>query len=547
MGAVRGPRGEPGPVRHRAAARPLPPGHQVGRPPVRRGGNPSPSGATATATCRRRRGRALPGVARRSRPAARDAATAAPGRGPRRPPRPPTRGPPPGTRAATCPRRRRAHARRVTCSASPIAPRRAEPRRPGGCRSAVRDIVWRAWPLKPISRSPPPPRSAGRCAGRATAPPSTSPRPPSCSPPAANSSTSCSRRRPASATPGSSTRAGRASSPTPARSSSRSPGCAATAATTARSPPCRTGCPPRSSSATRCWRSPARARRRAARRPCSRSATARRSAGPPPASGSRPAATTPHWSTCAPAPSRCWRRPGLLPHLNPGVMSWEELTRLKPVAPSMGMMLETTATRLWSEPGGPHYGSPDKEPAVRLRTLTDAGRVGVPFTTGILIGIGENREERAESLFAIRARRAGARAHPGGDRPELPGQARHGDGERPGRRPRRPRRHHRRRPPRARAEDARAGAAQPRRRGVRPDAPRGHRRLGRGLAGHRRPRQPRAALARHRRARRPFRGSRFHAPRAAHGVPEVRARGLAVDRRPAARARRGAGRPFWSG
>ncbi len=99
---------------------------------------------------------------------------------------------------------------------------------------------------------------------------------------------------------------------------------------------------------------------------------------------------------------------GLLPHLNPGVLSWEELTRLKPVAPSMGMMLETTAKRLWSEPGGPHYGSPDKEPAVRLRTLTDAGRVGVPFTTGILIGIGENRGERAESLFAIRS---AARAH----------------------------------------------------------------------------------------------------------------------------------------
>jgi len=99
---------------------------------------------------------------------------------------------------------------------------------------------------------------------------------------------------------------------------------------------------------------------------------------------------------------------GLLPHLNPGVMSWAELTRLKPVAPSMGMMLETTATRLWSEPGGPHYGSPDKDPAVRLRTLTDAGRVGVPFTTGILIGIGETRTERAESIFAIRSP---ARAH----------------------------------------------------------------------------------------------------------------------------------------
>jgi FO synthase len=94
---------------------------------------------------------------------------------------------------------------------------------------------------------------------------------------------------------------------------------------------------------------------------------------------------------------------GLLPHLNPGVLTWAELVRLKPVAPSMGMMLETTATRLWSEPGGPHYGSPDKEPAVRLRVLDDAGRVGVPFTTGILVGIGENLTERAESLFAIRA------------------------------------------------------------------------------------------------------------------------------------------------
>ncbi|WNV90732.1 bifunctional FO biosynthesis protein CofGH [Umezawaea sp. Da 62-37] len=93
---------------------------------------------------------------------------------------------------------------------------------------------------------------------------------------------------------------------------------------------------------------------------------------------------------------------GLLPHLNPGVLSWEELQRLKPVASSMGMMLETTATRLWSEKGGPHHGSPDKEPAVRLRVLTDAGRVNVPFTTGILIGIGETITERAESLMAIR-------------------------------------------------------------------------------------------------------------------------------------------------
>ncbi|MER5888490.1 bifunctional FO biosynthesis protein CofGH [Streptomyces sp. NPDC001941] len=93
---------------------------------------------------------------------------------------------------------------------------------------------------------------------------------------------------------------------------------------------------------------------------------------------------------------------GLLPHLNPGVMSWTDFQRLKPVAPSMGMMLETTATRLWSEPGGPHHGSPDKEPAVRLRVLEDAGRSSVPFTSGLLIGIGETHEERAESLFALR-------------------------------------------------------------------------------------------------------------------------------------------------
>jgi FO synthase len=93
---------------------------------------------------------------------------------------------------------------------------------------------------------------------------------------------------------------------------------------------------------------------------------------------------------------------GLLPHLNPGVMTWEELARLKPVAPSMGMMLETTSTRLFSEPGGAHFGSPDKDPAVRLRVLEDAGRHNVPFTTGILVGIGETRAERADSLFAIR-------------------------------------------------------------------------------------------------------------------------------------------------
>ena len=94
---------------------------------------------------------------------------------------------------------------------------------------------------------------------------------------------------------------------------------------------------------------------------------------------------------------------GLLPHLNPGVMSWEELNRLKPVAPSMGMMLETTSRRLFETRGEAHHGSPDKDPAVRLRVLEDAGRLAVPFTSGLLVGIGETLEERADTIFALRA------------------------------------------------------------------------------------------------------------------------------------------------
>src|SRR4051812_38626213 len=94
---------------------------------------------------------------------------------------------------------------------------------------------------------------------------------------------------------------------------------------------------------------------------------------------------------------------GLLPHLNPGVLSWEEIQRLKPVSASMGMMVETTATRLWSDAGGPHFGSPDKEPAVRLRVLEDAGRSAVPFTTGVLLGIGETAAERVDAVLQIRA------------------------------------------------------------------------------------------------------------------------------------------------
>jgi FO synthase len=93
---------------------------------------------------------------------------------------------------------------------------------------------------------------------------------------------------------------------------------------------------------------------------------------------------------------------GLLPHANAGALSEPELERLRAVAPSQGMMLETLAARL-GEPGGPHAGAPDKTPERRLATLEAAGRAAIPFTTGILVGIGETRSERLDALLAIRA------------------------------------------------------------------------------------------------------------------------------------------------
>ncbi len=92
---------------------------------------------------------------------------------------------------------------------------------------------------------------------------------------------------------------------------------------------------------------------------------------------------------------------GLLPHLNPGVMTYEDMARLRQVSASMGLMLEQSTERLL-EKGMAHHGSPDKVPAVRLRTMEDAGRLAIPFTTGILVGIGETLRERAASVFAIR-------------------------------------------------------------------------------------------------------------------------------------------------
>ena len=93
---------------------------------------------------------------------------------------------------------------------------------------------------------------------------------------------------------------------------------------------------------------------------------------------------------------------GLLPHLNPGVMRPADLARLRPVAVSMGLMLESSSERLCAR-GAPHFGSPDKRPQARLATLAAAGELTVPCTTGLLIGIGESRRERIESLLALRA------------------------------------------------------------------------------------------------------------------------------------------------
>ena len=95
------------------------------------------------------------------------------------------------------------------------------------------------------------------------------------------------------------------------------------------------------------------------------------------------------------------RETGLLPHLNPGVMTYDEMASLRDVSVSMGLMLETVSDRL-TEKGQAHFNCPGKVPAVRLETLRNGGRLAIPFTTGILIGIGETPEERVDSLLAIR-------------------------------------------------------------------------------------------------------------------------------------------------
>jgi FO synthase len=95
------------------------------------------------------------------------------------------------------------------------------------------------------------------------------------------------------------------------------------------------------------------------------------------------------------------RETTLLPHPNPGLLSAEWISRLAAVSPSMGLMLETTNTAMLAH-GGAHDGAPDKVPAKRLRTIEEAGKQGVPFTTGLLIGIGESLQDRVDTLAAIR-------------------------------------------------------------------------------------------------------------------------------------------------
>jgi 7,8-didemethyl-8-hydroxy-5-deazariboflavin synthase CofG subunit len=92
---------------------------------------------------------------------------------------------------------------------------------------------------------------------------------------------------------------------------------------------------------------------------------------------------------------------GLLPHTNAGILSASDMQRLKPVNVSLGLMLENISPRL-CDPGMPHHRAPDKRPQVRVRMLEEAGQLAIPFTTGILIGIGETAEERVQSLLAIR-------------------------------------------------------------------------------------------------------------------------------------------------
>ncbi len=274
---------------------------------------------------------------------------------------------------------------------------------------------------------------------------------------------------------------------------------------------------------SRCSPSCGRDRRSAARRRSSRSAIAPRIAGPRPGRGSTSTASPRPSTTSAHIARLITAETGMLAHLNPGVMTAAEMRMLRPTAPSMGMMLETTSRALFEEPGQVHYGSPDKDPAVRLAVIEDAGRERVPFTTGILVGIGETsaRSGRVARRPARGPRTAWARA--GGDRPELPREAEDRDAGGAGCGAPRIRRRGRRRAARDGLADADPGAAEPLRScRVRPARACRCRRLGRGVAAHGGPRQPGAPVAASRRPRGAHRGPRLRAARASHGASGVR-------------------------
>ena len=229
---------------------------------------------------------------------------------------------------------------------------------------------------------------------------------------------------------------------------------------------------------------------------------------------------------------------GLLPHLNPGVMSAREIADLRQVSVSQGLMLETAADRL-SQRGGPHFGSPDKRPAVRLEMIKAAGEAAVPFTSGILIGIGETRGERLQALLHLRDlhERHGHlqeiiiqnfRAKPG-TRMAEPRRAR----------PRRSSLDHCRRPHPVRGGHEHPGAAQSLSGGAAASHCGGHQRLGRRLAGHAGPCESGAALAGARSSRARNRQVRQGAGRASRHLPGLcpaagsLARTEAAQRRPA--------------
>ena len=151
---------------------------------------------------------------------------------------------------------------------------------------------------------------------------------------------------------------------------------------------------------SKCWRSPAPARRPVATKHCSPWATSR-SCGTDPrgriSSASYDSTLGYLVATCR----RVFEETGLLPHVNPGTMSADDIALLRGVSVSQGIMLEIASERLCRK-GSPHFGSPDKVPAARIETIRLAGQARVPFTSGILIGIGETRTERIEALPALR-------------------------------------------------------------------------------------------------------------------------------------------------